>query len=105
WDAEDRGFMRRAGETPLEFATAAARRLGAPILAPIAEEFDRARYGRHYTPDAQLVPLAQALTAWEQDLPITDQLRREMSRDIAPEIRQEPDIERPDDEITRMEQA
>jgi len=104
-DAEDRGFVRRAGETPLEFAAAAARRLGAPMLAPIAEEFDRARYGRHYTPDAQLVPLAQALTAWEQDLPITEQLRREMSRDIAPEIRQEPDIERPDDEITRLEQA
>ncbi len=104
-DAEDRGFLRRPGETPIEFATAASRRLGAPMLAPIAEEFDRARYGRHYTPDAQLVPLAQALMAWEQDLPITEQLRREMSRDIAPEIRQEPDIERPDDDITRMEQA
>ena len=104
-DAEDRGFLRRPGETPLEFATAAARRLGAPVLTPIADEFDRARYGRHYTPDAQLVPLAQALMAWEQNLPITDELRREMSRDIGPEIRQEPSIERPDEDITLMEQA
>jgi hypothetical protein len=104
-DAEDRGFMRRPGETPLEFATAAARRLDAPMLTPIADEFDRARYGRHYPSKAALAPLAEALMAWEQNLPITEQLRREMSRDIAPELRAEPDIERPDEEITRLEQT
>jgi hypothetical protein len=99
-DAEDRGFMRRPGETPIEFATAAARRLGAPILTPIADQFDRARYGRHYASRAELAPLAEALMAWELDLPITDELRREVSRDIAPEIRIEPDIEPPEPPTT-----
>lgn len=78
-----RGVPRWPGATAIEYATIAAARLrDAPSLAsavsvpapvppftPIAEAFDRARYGRHYPSDADVDRLAAALAAWEQAYP------------------------------------
>ena len=66
--AEDRGVRRRPGETPLEFASSARTRLGAP-LSPIATAFDAARYGRHYPADDEVGDLDRALTEWERAHP------------------------------------
>ena len=84
-DADDRGFHRRPGETPLEFAAVAASALDAPPLPDIAAEFDRARYGRHYPTDAELGPLDRSLGEWEQSHPATAELREAVARDIPEE--------------------
>jgi hypothetical protein len=86
-NAVDRRFAPRAGETPLEFATASAGVLDAPVFTGIAAEFDRARYGAHFAPDAELRPLADALRAWEAANPITDEVRMRPGRDEeAPDV-------------------
>ena len=80
--AEDRGFPRRPGETPLEFSTVAARALDASAVFPgIAAEFDRARYGRHYATAEALGPLDRALGEWERMHPVTEELRKAVARD------------------------
>lgn len=83
-DAEDRGFRRRPGETPLEFAAVAEPALDAAPLPAIAAEFDRVRYGRHQTTDHQLRLLDGALSEWERTHPATDEVRERVARD-APE--------------------
>jgi hypothetical protein len=96
-DATERQFAPRAGETPLEFAAVANRVLEAPPFVPIAEEFDRARYGGHFPPEAALEPLAAALTAWETGSPVTEEIRSRPARgEEAPEIRIGPEVEAPD---------
>lgn len=77
--AAERGVTRRPGDTPIEFGRIATARLAsAPQPASpardapfneIAAVFDRARYGRHFPPPAELRPLEQALAAWEQAHP------------------------------------
>ena len=80
--AEDRGFPRRAGETPLEFSRVASRALDAAAVFPrIAAEFDRARYGRHYASTQALAPLDRALGEWERAHPATEELRQAVARD------------------------
>ncbi len=78
-DAEERGFRRRPGETPLEFSAVAGRVLDAPIFNEIAAEFDRARYGRHYPDDEWTVPMEQELVQWEIEHPVTEDLRRRVA--------------------------
>ncbi|MSQ41545.1 MAG: DUF4129 domain-containing protein [Dehalococcoidia bacterium] len=80
-DAEDRGVLRAPGDTPLQFAAMAAPALQAPMMQEIAEQFDRARYGRHYPSAEALAPLERALGEWEQAHP-------------APEAVGEPQLER-----------
>ncbi|MDP6605869.1 MAG: DUF4129 domain-containing protein, partial [Dehalococcoidia bacterium] len=83
--AGDRGFRRRPGETPLEFASAAAGPLDAQLFTEIAEEFDRARYGRHF-PDADRVhPLDRSLSEWEESHPATLELRARVAREMPEE--------------------
>ncbi len=81
-DAEDRGFNRRPGETPIEFAGLASRALDAGPFPAIAAEFDRARYGRHYPDDDVLRPLDRELSEWEQTHPATLELRQTVARDL-----------------------
>ncbi len=78
-DAEERGFRRRPGETPLEFSAVAGRVLDAPFFDEIAAEFDRARYGRHYPDDEWTVPMERELVQWEIEHPITEELRRRVA--------------------------
>ena len=94
-DAEDRGFSRRPGETPIEFAGLAGRVLDAGTFPAIAAEFDRARYGRHYPDDEVLGPLDRELGQWEQTHPATLELRQTVARD-GPEG-EEPPLEPPPD--------
>jgi hypothetical protein len=83
--AGDRGFRRRPGETPLEFAKAAAGPLDARLFGEIADEFDRARYGRHF-PDADRVdPLDRSLSEWEETHPATLELRARVAREMPEE--------------------
>ena len=102
--AEDRGFRRRPGETPLEFAVAAERVLDASLFPGIAAEFDRARYGRHYATDEELQPLDRALGEWERAHPATDELRRAVSREAPDDddLPPEPRPERPEPPISRV---
>lgn len=74
-DAEERGFRRRPGETPIEFSAVAGRVLDAALFNEIATEFDRARYGRHYPDDEWTVPMEQQLVEWETEHPVTEELR------------------------------
>lgn len=78
-DAEERGFRRRPGETPLEFSAVAGRVLDAPLFTEIATEFDRARYGRHYPDDEWTVPMERELVQWEVEHPVTEELRRRVA--------------------------
>ena len=94
-DAEDRGFNRRPGETPIEFAGLASRVLDAGTFPAIAAEFDRARYGRHYPDDEVLRPLDLELGQWERTHPATLELRQTVARDL-PEG-EEPPLEPPPD--------
>lgn len=80
--AEERGFRRRPGETPLEFARAATRPLDAELFNEIASQFDRARYGRHFAEDESVRPLDRALTAWEAAHPATLELRQSVAREL-----------------------
>lgn len=101
WDSTERQFAPRAGETPLEFARSASRALDAPPFVPIAEHFDRARYGRHFAPPEELAPLESELVAWETGSPITEEIRQGPARgEEAPEIRIEPEVEAPDTPAT-----
>lgn len=104
-DAEDRGFARRPGETPLEFAAVAEPALEATPLPPIAAEFDRARYGRHHTTDHQLRLLDQALSEWERTHPATDEVRARVARDAPEHERRPPPLpgERPEPPPERAE--
>ncbi len=94
-DAEDRGFNRRPGETPLEFAGLASRALDAGPFPAIAAEFDRARYGRHYPDDEVLRPLDRELGEWERTHPATLELRQAVARDTPED--EEPPLEPPPD--------
>ena len=94
-DAEDRGFNRRPGETPIEFASVASRALDAGTFPAIAAEFDRARYGRHYPDDDVLRALDRELGEWERTHPATLELRQTVARDL-PEG-EEPPLEPPPD--------
>jgi hypothetical protein len=79
--AEDRGFMRRPGETPIEFARAATLPLDAALFSDVAAVFDRARYGRHYPDDAEVAALVESLIEWERTHPATVELRQAVRRD------------------------
>ena len=79
--AEDRGFMRRPGETPIEFARAATLPLDAALFSDVAAVFDAARYGRHYPDDTDVEALAQSLIEWERMHPATAELRQTVRRD------------------------
>ena len=104
-DAEDRGFARRPGETPLEFAAVAEPALDAAPLLPIAAEFDRARYGRHQITDHQLRLLDRELSEWEQTHPATDEVRERVARDAPEDERRLPPLpgERHEPEPERAE--
>lgn len=94
--AVDRRFAPRKGETPLEFASASMAALAAPVFAPIAAQFDRARYGEHFATEEELRPLAVALREWEEANPITEEIRLRPGRDEeAPTIELEPSTEVP----------
>ncbi|HJM89282.1 MAG TPA: DUF4129 domain-containing protein [Dehalococcoidia bacterium] len=80
--AEDRGFVRRPGETPIEFARAATLPLDAALFSDVANVFDRARYGRHYPDDAEVAALAESLIEWERTHPATAELRQTVRRDM-----------------------
>jgi hypothetical protein len=75
YDTTERGLARFEGETPVEFTSLASRQFDEPLFARIGEEFDRARYGRHYADDDELRPLAEALQAWETANPPTEEMR------------------------------
>ena len=95
-DSDERGFPRRAGETPLEFASIAGRTLDAPEFDSIAEAFDRARYGRHYAGDDEVSALEEALNNWEETHPATAEWRREVAREEAQEeVLPKPEIATP----------
>jgi hypothetical protein len=81
--AEERGFRRRLGETPLEFARAATTPLDAELFNEIASEFDRARYGRHFREDEDVRRLGRALSEWESAHPATLKLRQTVARDLS----------------------
>jgi hypothetical protein len=81
--AEERGFRRRPGETPLEFARAATTPLDAELFNEIASEFDRARYGRHFAEDENVRPLDRALSEWELAHPATLELRQAVARELS----------------------
>ncbi len=74
-DATDRGLAPMPAETPAEFASAARAHLHAEPFVPIAEMFERARFGRHFPPDDQMRAAADDLRQWEQAVPATDELR------------------------------
>ena len=100
--AVERRFAPRAGETPLEFASASHAALGAPVFASIARAFDRARYGAHYASEEELRPLAVALREWEAANPVTDEIRMKPGRDEeAPqvEIERTPEMPEPPPEL------
>jgi hypothetical protein len=80
--AEERGFRRRPGETPLEFARAATTPLDAELFNQIASEFDRARYGRHFADHEHVRPLDRALSDWERAHPATLELRQAIAREL-----------------------
>ncbi|MCH7957772.1 MAG: DNA polymerase III subunit gamma/tau [Proteobacteria bacterium] len=102
-DSDERGFPRRTGETPLEFASIAGRTLDAPAFGGIAEAFDRARYGRHYAGDDEVRELEQALNSWEQTHPATEEWRREVAREEAQEeVRPEPELATPAEDEADM---
>ena len=75
YDSQERGLPRFDGETPMEFAAVARRSFEQPLFEDIAAAFDEARYGRHYREDDELRPLADALVAWEEATPATEELR------------------------------
>jgi hypothetical protein len=75
YDTTERGLARFEGETPVEFTALASRQFDEPLFAQIGDEFDRARYGRHYADDDELRPLAEALQAWETANPPTEEMR------------------------------
>ncbi len=94
--AGDRGFRRRPGETPLEFASAASGPLDAAVFGEIAAEFDRARYGRHYPDADRVAPLDRALGEWERSHPATVELRQRVSREAPDEDEPPPPPRRPE---------
>jgi hypothetical protein len=77
-ESEDRGFERRSSETSLEYASASARELDAPVFREIADAFDEARYGRHYPDATQVRQWRRALLAWESRLPKSEELRHQL---------------------------
>ena len=83
--AEERGFRRRPGETPLEFARAATGPLDAALFNEIAAQFDRARYGRHFPDDQAVGPLDRSLSEWEAAHPPTLELRQAVARELSDE--------------------
>ncbi len=102
-DSDERGFPRRAGETPLEFASVAGRTLDAPEFGGIAEAFDRARYGRHYAGDDEVSELEEALNRWEQAHPATAEWRREVAREeVQEEVVPEPELATPAEDEADM---
>ena len=105
-DSDERGFPRRAGETPLEFATVAGRTLDATAaFGDIADAFDRARYGRHYGGDDEMSALEGALSRWEQTHPATAEWRREVAREEAQEeLVEEADVTAPRDKVEGPDQ-
>jgi hypothetical protein len=80
--ADQRGFRRRPGETPLEFAQAATGPLDAELFNEIASEFDRGRYGGHFESDESVNPLDRELSEWEQAHPATLELRQAVAREL-----------------------
>ena len=78
--ARDRGFPRRSGETPLEYAEAASRVFAAPHFREVAALFDGARYGRHYPEAVRVEELDAELQSWEAATPATDELRSRVGR-------------------------
>jgi hypothetical protein len=78
-DAQERGFRRRPGETPLEFAATGGRVLEAPVFEPIAEVFDRVRYGKHDASREEVASLHQELVMWETAHPATEELRERIA--------------------------
>ena len=86
--ARERGFPRRTGETPLEYADAASRVFAAPRFLDVATLFDGARYGRHYPEEARVAELDDELERWEIATPATEELRSRVGRRglAAPEI-------------------
>ncbi|MCK9486120.1 MAG: DUF4129 domain-containing protein [Dehalococcoidia bacterium] len=74
-EATERGLPPMPAETPTEFARAARRHLDAESFVPIAEMFERARFGRHFPPDDAMRQAARDLQAWEREHPATDELR------------------------------
>ncbi len=78
--SRDRGFPRRAGETPIEYADAAGRVFAAPFFPRVAALFDGARYGRHYPEEAGVAALDAELGRWEAANPATDELRSRVGR-------------------------
>jgi len=84
--ADERGLSLRPGETPLEFAGVGARMLDARMFPAIAEQFDRARYGRHYPEHETLAPLERELAEWEAAHPATEELRERIRGVRAPSM-------------------
>ena len=78
--ARERGFPRRSGETPLEYADAASRVFAAPHFLDVASLFDGARYGRHYPEAVRVTELDDELERWEEATPATDELRSRVGR-------------------------
>lgn len=88
-DSELRGLRIRPSETPREFAVVGGRMLDAEVFAPIADAFDRARYGRHF-PDADAVaPMERALDAWATSHPPTEAMRERIQGARQPSESQE----------------
>ncbi|MDA1001898.1 MAG: DUF4129 domain-containing protein [Chloroflexi bacterium] len=88
-DAEVRGLRIRPAETPIEFADVGGRMLEAAAFGPIADAFDRARYGRHF-PDAEaLAPLERALETWAASHPPSEEVRERIQGARQPSESQE----------------
>ncbi len=78
--AAARGFPRREGETPIEYADAAGRVFAAPFFPGVAMLFDGARYGRHYPEQSSVDALDADLERWEEANPVTEELLSRVGR-------------------------
>ena len=67
-----RGVERAPGQTPLEFAAAAAEQLEAPPFPGIADTFDHARYGRKEPEADRIAALERAFDDWERTHPLPE---------------------------------
>lgn len=88
-DADVRGLRIRPAETPLEFANVGGRMLDAAAFRPIAEAFDRARYGRHFPEPSAIAPLERALDEWSASHPPSEEVRERIQGARQPSEAQE----------------
>ncbi|MDA0815833.1 MAG: DUF4129 domain-containing protein [Chloroflexi bacterium] len=73
--SRERGLQIRRSETPEEFGRVAVAYLNAGPIAESAQLFERARYGRHYATAEEVQRLSEAIGAWSEANPATEEIR------------------------------